>query len=100
MKTDSERKNVMLNKQYRGQVLRVLALFYPTKVSYRQIKLSLLEYGITSAADIKKHIEYLKDKEYLRVERASEITDEDMILMTAKGVDLVEGTIFDDGLYL
>ena len=36
-------KETMLNKKYRGEIMRILALFYPTPITVKQVKLSLLE---------------------------------------------------------
>lgn len=52
-------------------------------------------YGMTSAADVDRHLAYLLDKEYIKCDLNGEY-----IGLTAKGVDLVEGNIEDVGLIL
>jgi len=82
--------------------MRILVLFYPSPVSVKDLKLSLMEYGINNQADTSKHLFYLEDKCYLTCSEGfvSEFNDDNLVTITAKGIDLVEGTIGDDGLYL
>ena len=95
-------KETLLNKKYRGEVMRVLALFYPTPITVKQIKLSLLEYGITNGADVSKHLQYLLDKNYIMVDKefAEDFREEHLLRMSPAGVDLIEGSIDDDAIYL
>lgn len=95
-------KETMMNKKYRGEVMRVLALFYPTPITVKQIKLSLLEYGITNGADVSKHLQYLLDKNYIMVDKefAEDFREEHLLRMSPAGVDLIEGSIDDDAIYL
>ena len=95
-------REILQNKQFRGQIMRIGAMFYPTPVTVRQIKISLQEYGIGTAADIIKHLVYLEGKSYISCESGTigDNKDDDRIMITSKGIDLVEGTINDDGLYL
>ena len=46
-------------------------------------------------ADIDRHLAYLIDKEYVKGDLKAEL-----VTLTAKGVDLVEGIIEDQGLIL
>lgn len=97
-----DQKDVLRNKQYRGQIMRVVAMFYPSPTVIKQVKLALQEYGMNYLAEIDKHLFYLEDKGYIR--RAEgfirNFADDDKIYITAKGIDLIEGTIDDDGLLL
>lgn len=95
-------KETMMNKKYRGEVMRVLALFYPTPITVKQIKLSLLEYGITNGADVAKHLQYLLDKNYIMVDKefSEDFKEEHLLRMSPAGVDLIEGSIDDDAIYL
>ncbi|MGP1598955.1 hypothetical protein [Peptoanaerobacter stomatis] len=95
-------KETMMNKKYRGEVMRVLALFYPTPITVKQIKLSLLEYGITNGADVSKHLQYLFDKNYIMLDKefAEDFREEHLLRMSPTGVDLIEGSIDDDAIYL
>lgn len=91
---------VMKNKMLRGQVLRTLTLFYPSPVDMQGIKSALITRGLFITADIVKVIHYLDDKEYIktRESKIGEIEDSNLIELTAKGVDLIEGTITDSGV--
>lgn len=91
---------VMKNKRLRGQVLRTLSLFYPTAVDVGTIKSALLTRGITVSAETATVLHYLADKEYIRIIEAkiTEIEDSDLVELTAKGVDLIEGTVNDAGV--
>jgi hypothetical protein len=95
-------KETMLNKKYRGEIMRILALFYPTPITVKQVKLSLLEYGINNGADTSKHLQYLLDKGYLNVDKefVEDFKEEHMVRMSPKGIDLIEGTIVDEAIYL
>lgn len=95
-------KETLLNRQYRGEVMRVLALFYPTPITTKQIKDSLLQYGINNAADTSRHLQYLLDKNYILVDKefTQDFKDEHLVRMSPRGIDLIEGTISDDAIYL
>lgn len=90
---------VRLNKQYRGQIMRTVARFYPTPITVKQIKLSLEEYGIRYKADIYKHLFYLEDKGYIKIKEETKDRD-GLITITSLGIDLIEGTIEDNGILI
>lgn len=91
---------VLKNKLMRGQVLRTLTLFYPDPVSVGSLKSALLTRGITATAETINILHYLQDKGYLKMTEAkiTDINDDDLVSLTAKGVDLMEGTIEDPGV--
>lgn len=91
---------VTRNKMLRGQFLRTIALFYPSQISLKNLKTSLLTKGMTVEADVAKVVSYLKDKGYIRFTQGciQGFEDDDMVELTAKGVDLIEGTISDPGV--
>lgn len=101
-------KDVLKNRQYRGQVMRIVAMFYPAPVTVKQLKLALQEYGLTYTADIDKHIHYLADDSdkrhppYVRREDGfiKELLDDDKIYITKTGIKLIEGSIQDDDVLL
>ena len=82
--------------------MRVLALFYPTPISVKQVRLALLEYGITNGADVSKHLQYLLDKNYIIVDKefSEDFKEEHVLRLSPTGIDLIEGTIEDDAIYL
>lgn len=95
-------REIKLNKQYRAQIMRIVAMFYPTPTTVKNIKLGLLEYGMTNQTEISKYLYYLSDKGYIKYSgsTAKGIEDNELIHITADGIDLVEGTTTDDGLYM
>ena len=90
------------NKMLRGQVLRTLALFYPSPVSIANIKTSLMQRGMFSGSDVSKVLEYLSDekKGYIKISegKLKNFEDDDMVKLTSVGVDLIEGTLCDPGV--
>lgn len=95
-------KETMMSKKYRGEIMRVLALFYPTPISVKQIRMALLEYGISNGASVSKHLQYLVDKNYIDVDKgfSEDFKDEHLLRLSPKGVDLIEGSVSDPAVYL
>lgn len=99
---------ILKNRQYRGQIMRVVAMFYPAPVTVKQLKLALQEYGMTYGADIDKHIHYLADDTdkksppYIRVEDGflRDVTEDDKVYITKTGIKLIEGSIVDSDVLL
>jgi hypothetical protein len=91
---------VVKNKMMRGQVLRTLALFYPSPITISNLKSALITRGMTLTADTTKVLHYLADKKYIKVTKGNlaEIEDDDLIELTASGVDLLEGSVDDLGV--
>lgn len=91
---------IMKNKMLRGQILRALSLFYPSPVDVNGIKASLATRGMFVSADVLKPLHYLEDKGYINIDepKIMEIKDSNLIGLTAKGIDLIEGTIDDPGV--
>ncbi len=90
------------NKMYRGQVIKTLGFFYPDPMSVEDLKGALIARGITITADTLKVLHYLADKEYIRIKEGGhrEFQDDDIVELTAKGIDLLEATIIDPGVIL
>ncbi|PHS34911.1 MAG: hypothetical protein COA82_06690 [Alkaliphilus sp.] len=95
-----DRAQAMKNKMLRGQVLRTLALFYPDTVSISGIKTALVTRGVLLTANTNKAIYYVEDKGYIKIRDVAlkEIEDDTQIELTAKGIDLLEGTTEDAGV--
>lgn len=86
---------------YRGQVIKTLGFFYPDPMSVEDLKGALIARGITITADTLKVLYYLEDKEYIRLkDGCKEFSDDDIVELTAKGIDLLESTIIDPGVIL
>ncbi|MHC1762139.1 MAG: hypothetical protein AB9917_22015 [Negativicutes bacterium] len=88
------------SKEIRGRILKALDLEYP-----RAMSLQMLGYALQSARyncdpdQIRAHLAYLEQKGYVFAEDVG-LKDlnlrRNMISLTAKGKDLVEGNIPDD----
>lgn len=89
----------MKNKMFRGRVLRTLDNYYPKAIELREVKATLQSGGMTIISDIYRIIDYLIDKGYVKSLDGSEmLADDDLVKLTAKGVDLLENTITDEGV--
>lgn len=97
---------VAANKRVRGEILALLYSVQPVPVEIRTITNSLLESNMVSVPSIAQHIDYLSGKKYIRVigEDAAEqilqgvVPPSAFVKLTPTGVDLVEGTIEDQGV--
>ncbi|HJA40817.1 MAG TPA: hypothetical protein H9667_04735 [Firmicutes bacterium] len=83
------------NQHKRGQIIRMLSALYPSSATKSQLISGMQGYGMNVTADIDRHLAYLIDKEYVKGDLKAEL-----VTLTAKGVDLVEGIIEDQGLIL
>lgn len=84
----------------RGHILKILKLAFPGPAGK-----DLLEYALgdrkcgASPAEINSHIEYLREKEYVTItHEGKDITgmEHEMVRISAKGIDLIEGNIPPD----
>jgi hypothetical protein len=100
MMENIDKIQALKNRQLRGVVLRSLALFYPSPITIRSLKGALLERGLTITADTQKVLHYLEDKGYIRTREGNliEMADDELVELTAQGVDLLEGTSSDPGV--
>ncbi|MBQ7232796.1 MAG: hypothetical protein IJX07_06225 [Bacillales bacterium] len=83
------------NRHKRGQIIRMLSGLYPSSITKSQLISGMQGYGVNVTADIDRYLAYLMDKEYIKGDLHGEF-----ITLTAKGVDLIEGRIEDQGLIL
>jgi len=91
------------NKAIRGYIMRSLARGNKNTLLCRQISSALIKDGLISSPDISKHIGYLEEKGYVeitndRIKSYNVYENDGTIRLTAKGVDLLEGTIEDPGV--
>lgn len=97
---------VAANKRVRGEILALLYSVQPVPVEIRTIINSLLESNMVSVPSIAQHIDYLSGKKYIQVigEDAAKqilhgvVPPSAFVKLTPTGVDLVEGTIEDQGV--
>ena len=91
---------------FSGEILALLYSVQPVPVEIRTITNSLLESNMVSVPSIAQHIDYLSGKKYIQVigEDAAEqilhgvVPPSAFVKLTPTGVDLVEGTIEDQGV--
>lgn len=90
------------NKALRGQIMRTLSLFYPDPTAVTDVKNALLIRGQNNVAETENHLHYLKGKGYIEVcdGFSRDCRDDDLVTLTSKGVDLIEGSIDDPGVML
>ena len=88
------------NKEVRADILRVLKASYPVPISDRILAeaLSGVNYSIMPT-ELTAHLVYLRDKGYVKMQEYKD--DEfnlsrDVYVLSAKGVDLLEGNIPPD----
>ncbi|MCC5911334.1 MAG: hypothetical protein JJT76_12935 [Clostridiaceae bacterium] len=92
-----------VNKNIRGYILRSLARGNQNTLLCRQIANALINDGLVVSPDISKHIDYLIEKGYIenndkKISSYKIYQNDGAIRLTAKGVDLLEGTIDDAGV--
>ncbi len=91
------------NKAIRGYILRSLVKGTQYRLYVRQIVNALLASSMIISPDISKHLAYLQEAGYIefvnpKVNAYNAYTKEGVIRLTRSGIDLVEGTIEDDGV--
>jgi hypothetical protein len=94
---------VSRNKAIRGYIIRSLVKGHQNTLLLRQITNALVADGMIVSPDIAKHLDYLKEGEYIAfvdktVNAYSAYRKDAVLKLTKKGVDLVEGTIEDPGV--
>ena len=100
---DQELQEVKINKAIRGYILRALVKGFNNSLLVRQISNALQQDQLIISPDIGKHIDYLEDAGYIefinkRVNAYTAYKNDAVIKLTKSGVDLVEGTIDDNGV--
>src|SRR6218665_526302 len=85
-------------KETRGFILNILKVQYPSPASDRLISLTLNDSRLDgSLPQINRHLHYLEEKGYVRTEEGNELgIQRTMATLTAKGIDLLDGSIADD----
>jgi DNA-binding PadR family transcriptional regulator len=92
----------MNEKELRGYILDFLKRVYPRKVEELNIIATFYQYWTDS--QIKRTLAYLTEKGYVEIEEKPHPVLKRKRLkfykLTARGIDLLEGTISDDGIIL
>ena len=89
-------------KALRGQILDFLRRIYPREIE--ELGVISVFYQYYTDKDIKQSLQYLADKGYVEIKevphpyrRRKKVK---LYRITATGIDLLEGTIHDDGIVL
>jgi len=94
--------DIVINKQVRGYILKVLKLSYPHPLGSNVIDTCLVDAAMSvSPTQLQGHLQYLAERQYLCLKKTTlEITGTVIYLVTlsAKGIDLLEKTISDPGV--
>lgn len=103
MLDEQQRLEAQENKNIRGYIMRSLAKGHRNSLLIKQITNSLMADGLIINPDIGKHIDYLKEADYIaftdRTVTAYTAYQRDAVIkLTRKGVDLLEGTVEDQGV--
>ena len=94
------------NQAIRGYIMRALVRGHQNTLLVRQVTSALTKAGLISSPDATKHLDYLQEKGYIAFLKNKEITaynlfrKDGIFKLTAKGQDLIEGTITDPGVDL
>lgn len=101
----TEQSTIARNKAIRGYIIRSLAKGNNNTLLCRQLTNIMSDDGVVISPDISKYLDYLKEKGYIeftnkKVTSYTAYLNDATIRLTAKGVDLVEGTIEDAGVDL
>ncbi|MBU1067676.1 hypothetical protein KKE60_07795 [Patescibacteria group bacterium] len=91
------------NREIRGWILKICQRAQPYGASFQIIETTLLEADFhVSLTEIKAHLKYLNDKDYIHMEehKKSGVTRR-INFITPQGIDLIEGNIaLDPGVLL
>ena len=91
------------NKTHRGYILRCLIKGSRYQLLVRQIANTMINAGLIISPDISKPLAYLEEGGYItytdqKVNSYNAYARDAMVRLTKRGIDLVEGTIEDDGV--
>ncbi|WP_425058386.1 hypothetical protein SCACP_30360 [Sporomusa carbonis] len=94
----------VLNKQARGYILKVCKISYPQPVGSNVLDVCLVDAGMAaSPTQLEGYIKYLEERGYVTMKEAGlSLLGTTLLLvnLTAKGIDLLEGTLSDPGVCL
>ena len=108
MKKDE--RTILENRQDRGQIIRICALFHPRPITVRQLRSALESgQGLFRASELASHLHFMesgnpnddRSPQYICRPAGGELgtyDDEDKIHLTRFGALLVEGSIEDENI--
>lgn len=100
---DTEKAEIRQNKAIRGYIIRCLVKGFNNTALTRQLSNTLISSGLILSPDISKYLEYLRGAGYIeftekKVTAYTAYSNDAVIRLTKNGVDLAEGTIYDNGV--
>ena len=94
----------VINQQIRGYILKVIKLSYPQPVGSNVIDVCLIDAGMPcSMTQLEGHLHYLTDRGYVTIKsnEMKEIGNRILLVnLTSHGIDVLEGTLKDEGVRL
>lgn len=89
----------MRNKAIRGHILYLLNLSHPTPTTGKVLETGMLSSMLVASPDISAYLDYLIDRGYIdRIDKPEYGLR--YYKLTSRGIDLLEGTITDNGVLL
>lgn len=99
---DAQEIQIQENKAIRGYIMRALAGSNKNSLQCKVIAAMLIDDKLVNSPDISKHLNYLADKEYIKFSNGTDafnaVQNDGIAILTAKGIDLIEGSIEDPGV--
>lgn len=100
---DEMETQVQENKMVRGYILRCLAKGSRYQLLVRQIANIMINSGVIISPDIGKPLAYLEEGGYItypdqKVNSYNAYSKDAIVKLTKSGIDLVEGTLEDEGV--
>lgn len=100
---DEMEMQIAENKSHRGYILRCLIKGSKYQLNVRQIVNIMMAANMIISPDISKTLAYLEEGGYItytdqKVNSYTAYSKDAMVKLTKRGIDLVEGTIEDDGV--
>ena len=89
----------MRNKAIRGHILYLLNLSHPTPTTGKVLETGMLSSMLVTSPDIGAYLDYLIDRGYIERTDKPEYNIT-YYTLTSEGIDLMEGTITDNGVIL
>jgi hypothetical protein len=100
---DSNEIQIKENQAIRGYIMRALAQSNKNSLQCKVVAAMLIDDKLVNSPDIAKHLNYLADKEYIKfhgtnIDAFNAVQNDGIAIITAKGIDLIEGSFEDPGV--
>jgi hypothetical protein len=100
---DANEIQIKENQAIRGYIIRALAGSNKNSLQCKVVAAMLIDDKLINSLDIAKHLSYLSSKDYIQfygknIDAFNALQNDGVAMLTAKGIDLIEGTIEDPGV--